>query len=228
MTHWLGHAQVSDVAVVAMSLLPNLEELDLRNHQALGPRGLEALAQGPAGSSLRTLRLANCVAFCKQGVEAVSRLPALSTLEMSYEGTLPLATAPLQAGLLLLFFPLPFFVYSHTITLPAPHPSVFPLFHLFSLLSPPLHTFNLWPLVHFLGACILAGACFFVQTIRSKHVACLAYASSSGCVAALSAVVGRRAFVSRSISSYFKTISRSKFLAFLKQSPPVARRPDSL
>lgn len=100
-----AHAQVSDVAVVAMSLLPDLEELDLRNHQALGPRGLEALVQGPAGRSLKTLRVANCVALCKQGLDAVSCLPALSTLEMSYEGTLPLATAPLQAGLLPSFFP---------------------------------------------------------------------------------------------------------------------------
>eukprot|EP00884_Botryococcus_braunii_P008851 jgi/Botrbrau1/17968/Bobra.50_1s0057.3 len=89
---------ISDTSVVALSLLPDLEELDLRNHQALGPRSLEALLQGPAGCSLQILRLANCFALCEQGLEFVSRLPNLTTLELSYLGTLPMWTPPLLAG----------------------------------------------------------------------------------------------------------------------------------
>jgi hypothetical protein len=91
--------QVTDTAVLALSLLPNLEELDLRNHQALGPRSLDALVKGVGGRSLHTLRLANCMALCEQGLELVSRLPNLEHLELSYTGTLPMWTAPLLAGL---------------------------------------------------------------------------------------------------------------------------------
>jgi hypothetical protein len=89
---------VSDESCAALAALPLLEDLDLRNHQGIGPVGIEALAAGRARTSLRRLRIANCPALCEAGVEAVSRLPNLEELELGYLGPLSDFTSALPAG----------------------------------------------------------------------------------------------------------------------------------
>ena len=77
---------MTDYSCRALSQLPCLTHLDLRNHSQITPAGLHSLA---ALSQLRVLKLANGRAVCDGGLAVLGAMTGLVELQISFAGGLP-------------------------------------------------------------------------------------------------------------------------------------------